>query len=232
MKDVKCMKRFIKNRLYEIKTLPEYQPVRDRIGIENLTLPFAKNDFAHMCNFDSWEDLLQAPPERKRFIRLVLSHPYVCDDGYFDKSMVPNWTTGQWNDWVSGFIHNITDPYKYERICNMSKKLKELLKPIKSINYKTGYDKIYYVVGREILRDDLPCGNVFFGDFIFAMLLAGFKMVQSPAKQMFYFNVGQKQLKRIQQRQLLLGLVDGAVIDHMYDYWAEYKRIHGVPVIT
>ena len=232
MNNIRFIKRYVKNRLYELKTLPDYQSLRDRVGIENLTLPFAKNDFAHMCNFDSWEDLLQASPEYKRFIRLVLSHPYVCDDGYFDKTMVPNWTTGQWNDRVSMLIHNITSPYKYERICNMSKKLKELLTPIKSINYKTGYDKIYYVVGREILRDDLPCGNVFFNEFIFAMLLAGFKMVQSPTKQMFYFNVGQKQLKRIQQRQILLGLTDGAVIDHMYDYWAKYREKHGVPVIT
>lgn len=235
MNDIRYIKRYAKDRLHEWKTLPEYQSVRDRIGIENLTLPFAKNDLAHMCNFNSWEDLLQASPEHKHFIKLVLSHPTVQQDGYWDENTAPNWTTAQWRNLVSNHINHITRPYIYERICNMSKKIKELLTPIKSINYKNDHETIYYVIGKEILRDDLPCGNIFIHEFIFAMLLAGFKMVQSPTKQKFWFNVSQKQLKSIQQTQQLykelFGRTDWAAVDHMYDYASQYMKIHGEPVI-
>lgn len=236
MKYIRYIKKYAKNMLSEWKKLPEYQNFRDRVGTENLTLPFAKNSIAQLCNFKSWEELLRASPEHKHFIKLVLSHPNIYDEGYFDKNNAPEWTTSKRNDWHSFWINNITEAHQYERICKMSKKIKELITPIKSINYKTGHEEIYYVVGKEILRDDLPCGNVFIHEFIFAMLLAGFKMVQSPIKQKFLFNASQKQLKRIQQTQQLykelFGYTDRVVVDHMYDYATKYMKTHGEPVIV
>ncbi len=236
MKDIRYIKNYAKNMLREWKTLPEYQNFRDRVGMENLTLTFAKNGVAQLCHFNSWEELLRASPEHKHFIKLVLSHPDIYDEGYFGKNDAPEWTLKKWNEWHSFWVNNITEPYQYERICKMSKKIRELLTPIKSINYKTDHEKIYYVIGQEILHDDMPCGNVFFNEFIFAMLLAGFKMVTSPEQHKFWFNASQKQMKRLQQtQQLYKEMFGGAypgVIDHMYACPREYMEIHGEPTIT
>ena len=112
----------------------------------------------------------------------------------------------------------------------MAEVIQEFVKPTQSINYKTDQDKLYHIVAPEALQRYKPCGNTNVGQFILAMLFAGFKMVKRDDK--VYFNVSEKSLKAIlQTKQIYRELFSGegkywACFDHMYP--EGYSRVNNM----
>jgi len=195
MTDMEYITRYAKKKLHEYKTKPYYEYMRKEYGLKKLNLDVAKRRLALNLNFLSWSELENTTDEHKHLIMLVLSHPNISDDGIIYQSDNPEWDDKRWARHTTLIAEDLTGWNKSMRIINTAKRIKEILKPIKSINYKTDQYKLCSVLKPHL--SEFLCSFDGVGTVILVMLMAGFRMVKRDRK--VFFNVSEKRIKAIQQ---------------------------------
>ena len=194
MTDMEYITRYAKKKLHAYKTKPYYEYMRTEYG-KKLNLDVAKRRVALDLNFLSWSELENTTDEHKHLIRLVLSHPNISDDGIIYQSDNPEWDDKRWTRHITLNAEDLTGWSKSRSIIRASERIKEILKPIKSINYKTDQYEL-----RSVLKPHLSeflCSSDGIGTVMLVMLMAGFRMIKRDRK--VFFNVSQKRIKAIQQ---------------------------------
>lgn len=197
MSAINYIKRYAKKMLNEYKTKPYYQSLRDSVGIENLTLDYAKNALATNLNFKSWGALSAAPDYQKRFIKALLSHPYFHPSGVYVKTNTPNWSDENWNYHKKWLANWYTKPEMYQLVFHLLVRIPDYFKPIQSINYKTSHDELYDVLDSFVLKQLVPDGSLDYCIFMLGMLMSGFRAVKRGEK--VYFNVSEKSIRELKQ---------------------------------
>ena len=197
MSALNYIKRYAKKMLNEYKTKPYYQSLRDRVGIENLTLEYAKSALAKNLNFKSWGALSAAPDYQKRFIKALLSHPYFHPSGVYVKTNTPHCSDENWNYYKNWMANWYTNPEIYKLVFRLVIRIPDYFKPIKSINYKTPHDELYDVLESFVLKRLVPDGSLDYCMFMLGMLMSGFRVVKRGEK--VYFNVSEKSVRDLKR---------------------------------
>ena len=195
MLPINYINRYAKKMLVEYRTNSGYEFMRKEYGLENLTLSFVRDKLAQDFYFNSWDELLKTTNTHKQFIKLILSHLYIHENGVFDKTDKPNWNMESWNRYTCLTISHYAA--LYQCVMHVSETISELLKPVQSINYKTDQNELCNIIAPSILQYFKPYKKLDIGIIILAMLMSGFRMVKCGHK--VYFNVSQKSINAIKQ---------------------------------
>lgn len=195
MADIDYIKKYAKIKLNIWKRLPV--EAQKTISVFGLDLNGAKEYVAKTFGFNSWNDLIVSPVDYKRFIKILLKHNYVNNNGFFSRKSATNWSEYEWAQYVDVNLSCFATKHQYSVILRVAKVIKDMLKPISSINYKMDAEQLYNMMDKENLCRYIPFGNIAIGHFIFAMLLAGFRIVKSDTERKIWFNVSQKSINNI-----------------------------------